>query len=109
MNDETDPILRTLFDASRPPLPAEPFVSATLARVVAWRRRASFVRGLLHAAAVVAVIWASPLLIEASVRLSALLDALFALAGEWLGTPIGMLIGLAGCIAAVALKRRRIV
>lgn len=107
--NEMDPTLRALFDADRAPLPAEPFVSATLARVAAWRRRATLVRGVLQATAVLAVIWASPFLIEASIKISALLDALFTRASEWLGTPAGMLVAFVGCIAVVALNRRRIV
>jgi hypothetical protein len=108
MHEEIDPALQALFDDSHARMREEPFVSATMARVAASHARAAIVKGLLQALALLAVVWFSPLLIEASVRLSALLDDLFAAASQWLATPAGMLVALLCAVVALVLKRRLI-
>jgi hypothetical protein len=112
MNDplpDLDPALAALFRGEHAHLPAEPFVGATLRRVAAERERSATLRRMLQSVALIAVLAASPWLIEASTLLSAALDKGFALVSGWLGTPAGMAIaGVAAVILALRYRRRRV-
>jgi hypothetical protein len=110
MNDsgpDFDIELAAQFRSEHTHLRAEPFVSTTLHRVAAERMRTTVVKYALQAAALLAVAWASPWLIEASTLLSNELDGLFAKASALLGTPIGMLAAALGVTVSAALFRAR--
>lgn len=103
-NPEFDPRLGELFRREHTHVPAEPFTSATLRRVAAERKRVALRTRLAQAAAVVALIVLSPLLIDASIWVSARLDELFASASAWLASPLGL--AAAGLCALVALAAK---
>ena len=113
MNDplpDLDPALAARFRGEHAHLPAEPFVGATLRRVAVERARSATLRRVLQAVALVAVLAASPWLIEASTLLSAALDKGFAQVSGWLATPAGMAIAgvVAAAIFALRYRRRRV-
>lgn len=104
---QLDPALLRIFSEQHRDLAPEPFVAATRRRVRLERRRLQFVRRGLLAFAFVVLIGVSPWLIAASIRLSELLDAGFALVSGWLGTPPGMVVALVvGGIVVVRYRRR---
>lgn len=110
MNDSSSEIDATLLERFRREhthVPAEPFVSATLRRVEAERARATAFRYALQAAVSIAVILASPWLINASALMSEELEGLFAKASALLGTPLGMLAAALGVTISAALLRPR--
>jgi hypothetical protein len=107
-NDEFDARLEQLFAHEHTHLAAEPFASATLRALVAERKRASRLRRVLQAAGVIALVAASPLLLEGSVWLSARLDELFASAGSLLASPFGFAGVALGALLALATKWARI-
>lgn len=111
MNDslpEIDPALETRFRNEHTHIRDEPFVSATLRRVAAERARSAVTRRVLQAGVLIAVIVASPWLIEGSALLSSVLDRGFARASQWLSTPAGMALGAIAGIALVVLHRTRV-
>jgi hypothetical protein len=71
-------------------------------------RRAALRTRLAQAAAVIALIVVSPLLIDASVWISSRLDELFASASTWLGSPLGLAAVALGALVAFATKWARI-
>lgn len=105
-NDEFDPKLEALFRREHTHLPSEPFASATLGMLAAERRRAALLTRLARAAAVIALIVLSPLLIDSSIWVSSRLDELFASASAWLASPLGLAVGVA--LGALAAKWARI-
>lgn len=107
--DETlDPALVHIFSEQHRDLAPEPFVAAVSLGVQHQRRRRQLVKSALLTFAVVIVIAASPWLIAASAYLSDLLDTAFALASDWLGTPLGAIVALVvGGAAAFGYHRRR--
>ncbi len=105
--NEFDPALEALFRSEHTHIADEPFVGATLKRVAAERARSAVLRRALQAAALIAVIVASPWLIDGSVLLSDLLDQGFARASAWLATPAGMAIGVIVGVALAVLYRTR--
>jgi hypothetical protein len=111
MNDENhdfDPRLEDLFRREHTHLPPEPFCSAALRAIAAGRKRAARRTLLLQAAALVALISLSPLLIDGSMWVAMRLDELFALVSAWLASPLG-LAGAALCaLVAVATKWARV-
>jgi hypothetical protein len=107
-DDRFDPRLETLFRQEHQSIPIEPFVGATLKRIAAERARVHRVRRLIEAAALIAVIVASPWLIEASVLISAMLDEAFALVSAWLETPSGTTIAIFVGALLAALFRLRV-
>lgn len=111
MNDENpdfDPRLAELFAREHAHLPAEPFASAALRAVAAERKRAAFTTRFLQAAALIAFVALSPLLIAASTWVSARLDELFAAASAWIASPLGLAAIGIFALVAVATKRARI-
>jgi hypothetical protein len=107
-DDEFDPKLEALFRREHTHLPAEPFAGATVRMLAAERRRAALHTRLAQAAAVVALIVLSPLLIDASVWISSRLDELFASASAWLASPLGLVAVGLGALVALATKWARI-
>ncbi len=105
---EFDPRLRELFSREHTHLPAEPFSSAALRAIAADRRRAALRTRSLQAAAVIALIALSPMLINVSAWVAMRLDPLFALVSAWLTSPL-VLAGAALCaLAALATKWARV-
>ena len=107
-DDEFDPRLAELFRREHGHLAAEPFATATLRAIAADRKRSAIRNRLLQGAAVLAVIFLSPRLIDASVWISSRLDELFASASAWLATPLGLGAAALLVVAALATKRARI-
>jgi len=107
-DDEFDPRLAELFRREHEHLAAEPFATATLRAIAADRKRIAIRNRLLQAAAVIALIFLSPRLIDASVWISSRLDELFASASAWLATPLGLGAAALLVVAALATKRARI-
>jgi hypothetical protein len=107
-DDEFDPKLEALFRREHTHLPAEPFAGATLRMLAAERRRAALRARFVQAAAVIALIALSPLLIRASVWISSRLDELFAAASSWLASPLGLAAVALGALGALAAKWARI-
>ncbi len=89
---EFDSKLAARFRYTHARIPDDPFVAATLKRVAADRARSTATRRALQVAALVAVIAASPWLIQGSALLSDMLDQVFALASAWLVRPLGITI-----------------
>jgi hypothetical protein len=111
MNDENhefDPRLQELFRREHTHLPAEPFSSAALRAITAERTRAAFRSRSLQAAAVVALLVLSPVLVAVSARVARWLDPLLELVSAWLTSP-PVLAGAALCaLAALATKWARV-
>jgi hypothetical protein len=109
MNDplaELDPALAARFRNEHTHVADEPFVAATLQRVAAERARAAITRRVLQAAALIAVIAASPWLIPGSVLVSNVLDQGFARASAWLATPAGIALGVVVAALIVVYRAR---
>ncbi len=107
-NPEFDPRLQELFSREHTHLPAEPFSSAALQAIAADRKRAALRTRSLQAAAVLALIALSPVLINVSTWVAMRLDPLFALVSAWLTSP-PVLAGAALCVlAAIATKWARV-
>lgn len=107
-DDEFDSRLEALFRREHAHLPAEPFSTATLRAIAADRKRIALRNRLLQAAAVLALIFLSPRLIDASVWISSRLDELFASASTWLASPVGLAGAAVVALVAVATKWARI-
>jgi|SRR5688572_14025421 hypothetical protein len=111
MNDESqafDPRLQELFRREHTHLPAEPFSSTALRALTAERKRVAFRTRLLQAAAAIALIVLSPMLITVSTWIATRLDPLFTLVSAWLESPL-VLAGAALCaLAALATKWARV-
>lgn len=107
-DDEFDPRLTELFRREHGHLPAEPFATATLRAIAADRKRIAIRNRLLQAAAVIALIFLSPRLIDASVWISSRLDELFASASTWLASPLALAGAALAALVAVATKWARI-
>ena len=98
---EFDPKLAARFRDTHAHIPEDPFVGATLKRIAADHARSTATRRVLQVAALVAVIAASPWLIQGSALLSGVLDQAFALASGWLARPAGITIAaLVGVVIA---------
>lgn len=111
MNDENpdfDPRLAEAFASEHTHLPAEPFATATLRAIAAERKRVAVTTRLLQAAALVALIALSPLLIAGSSWVSARLDELFASVSGWLASPLGLAAAVFCLLAALGTKWARI-
>jgi len=105
MNDsqpEFDPTLAARFRGEHAQVPDEPFVRSTLQRVAAARSRSTAVRRVMQAAALVAVIAASPWLIRGSVLLSDAMEQSFVWASTWFARPAGVAIVAIAAIAGIA-------
>ena len=99
-----DPQLEALFQREHTHLAAQPFLTSTLQRVAAERRRAVLVRRALQVAGLVAVIGAAPWLIDASVWISGTLDVLFV----WVSTSLlGKALLASGLMAAAVVAALR--
>lgn len=107
-NDDFDPRLAEVFAREHTHLPAEPFATATLRAIAAERKRAAVTARMLQAAALVALIALSPLLIAGSSWLSARLDELFATVSGWLASPLGLAAIVVSVLAALGTKWARI-
>lgn len=101
-HDEFDPNLEALFRREHTHLPAEPFATATLRAIAAARRRAVLGKRALQAAGVAVLILLSPRLIDASIWISARLDALLATVSAWLSSPLGLAAALLCALGAAA-------
>jgi hypothetical protein len=107
-DDELDARLAELFRREHTHVPSEPFATATLRAIAVDRKRIALKNRLLQVAGVIVLILMSPRLIEASVRISARLDELFASASAWLASPLA-LAGIAlAALVALATKWARI-
>jgi len=104
-NDEFDVLLKERFERERgrESVSSEHFVSATMLKIRAERRRATVVRNVLPATVLVALILASPWLIAGATHLNAVLDTI--LSGT-AGYPIAWVLG-ALALAAVLMSRLR--
>jgi hypothetical protein len=107
-DDEFDPRLTELFRREHTHLPAEPFATATFRAIAADRKRVALRNRLLQAAAVIALMFLSPRLIDTSIWISSRLDELFASASTWLATPLGFGAAALAVVAALATKWARI-
>ncbi len=107
MPDALDRDLQALFQDHTRDLHDDPFVGATLARIESQRSRRALGKLLLQAVGLIGLGLVSPLLIEGSAWLSSGLEALFALAGRLLRTPLGAFIALLGLIPFVVVHRKR--
>ena len=101
--ETNDPGLEALFRRTHAGRPDESFVAATMRRVAVEKSRRRLGRRLVEAAVLIGIVAASPWLIDASVRLSALLDTGLTLASDWLATPAGMAAGVTIVAAVLAL------
>ena len=106
--DEFDPRLEELFRREHSHLPTEPFASATLRRITAERKRTLLQTRLLQAAALIALIALSPLLLAASGWLSARLDELFASVSALLASPLGLAAAIVAVLVAIGTKWARV-
>ena len=106
--EDFDPLLEGLFSREHTHLPAEPFASKTLEAIAAERRRAVLAKRLRLAAASLALIVLSPLLIDGSAWLSTRLDEFFALTSSWLATPYGMAAGVVVALVVIVARRARV-
>ena len=105
--DEWDPGLEALFAKEHGQIAEEPFVSRAVKRAAADHKLTRRIRRLTALAALIAVVGASPWLIEVSVIVSTALDTSFATVSNWLSTPIGASAGLViGALAAAAFRSR---
>jgi len=102
--ESNDPGLEALFRRTHAGQPDETFVAATMRRVAVEKARRRLGRRLVEAAGLIGIVAASPWLIDASVRLSALLDAGLTLASDWLRTPTGMACGVAFVAALLVIR-----
>lgn len=108
MQDELDQSLQTLFEEHAQNLPEEPFVGRTLKLVKRQRFRQLLKESLPWALGVLCCALLSPFLIRGSILLSGGLDRLFTATGNYLATPLGMLIaGL--CTLTILLFNRKLV
>ena len=103
---EFDPKLAARFRDTHAHIADDPFVGATLKRVAADRARSTVTRRALQIAALVAVIAASPWLIQGSALLSDVLEQVFALASAWLAQPAG--ITIAAVVGVVVAWKARV-
>jgi hypothetical protein len=99
-----DPGLEALFRRTHAGRSDEAFVAATMRRVEAAKRQRRLGRRLAEAGVLIIVVAASPWLIDASVKLSSLLDAGFTIVAGWLATPAGMALAVAIVAAAAAFR-----
>jgi hypothetical protein len=106
--DDLDTLLRQHFADARPPLAAQRFVEQTLERIAVARRRAAWMRRMVQAVALAALILISPWLMRGSTLLSENLDVWLGVGTQWLSTPAGAGIVLACAgLGAVGARIRR--
>jgi ferric-dicitrate binding protein FerR (iron transport regulator) len=106
-SNEHDAKLEALFAREHTHLSAEPFLSNTLALIAAERRRAVVTRRVLQALGILLFIVATPWLIEASVWMSRVMEAVFVRVSAWLANPVAMAIAALVVVAVVVVARRR--
>lgn len=110
MND-VDPVhddfLAAQFRRAHPTVAPEPFVRAVRARVAAAGSRARARRLALRGVGVVALVFASPWLIEGSRRLSQPFEEGLATVATWLLSPVGAATAVGIALVAVAAMRLR--
>lgn len=80
--DDLDALLKARFDSEHRLVPEEPFVASTMQRIRAGQQQMAYARTALRIAALVAVVLASPWLIEGAARLNAVLASSLAWAGQ---------------------------
>ena len=103
-SESRDPGLEALFRRTHLELRDESVVAATMRRVAAAKARRRLGRRLIEAGVFIAIIAASPWLIEGSVKLSSAVDEGFAIVAGWLATPAGIALVVA-IVAVVAAYR----
>jgi len=103
-SESRDPGLEALFRRTHAGRSDEAFVAATMRRVEAAKLRRRLGRRLVEAGALIAVVATSPWLIDASVKLSSLLDTGLTIVSGWLATPAGMALAVAIVAAALAFR-----
>jgi uncharacterized membrane protein len=111
MNDEShdfDPRLAQLFAREHAHLPPEPFSSAALRRIAEQRKRSALKTRVLQAAAVIALVVLSPVLMNVSSWLATRLDSVLALASAWLASPLMLAATVLLALAAIVTKWARI-
>ncbi|HTC45425.1 MAG TPA: hypothetical protein VK696_10285 [Steroidobacteraceae bacterium] len=104
--DDLDPQLLAHFRQPGGSLPHDPFVAVTARRIAAARRSRQYRRQGLWAAGVAALILGSRWLIAAASLASRQLDTWFTVGVDWLLTPFGTAIVLAGLLAVVVAALR---
>jgi hypothetical protein len=107
-DERGDDGLHALFERQRAHVAEQPFVNDVARRVAFARRRHVFATRATQAAAVGALIAASPWLVSGSALLSAKLDALFSFASTVLASPFGYGAGLTLVVTLFALRGRRL-
>jgi hypothetical protein len=105
-SNEHDPKLEALFAREHTHLSAEPFLTSTLAAVAAERRRGVVTRRVLQVAGILAVLIATPWLIEASVWISRGVDVVLVRVSTWLANPVGIVIVAMAAALVLSLARR---
>jgi len=99
--DDLDTELLAHFRRDRAPRPRDPFVDITARRIDAARRRGRYLRQAGFAAALTLLVLGSRWLIAGVAYVSVKLDAWFAVGVDWLVTPLGTMIIVAGLLAAL--------
>ena len=107
-DDDTGDDLRALFAREQTHVAEQPFVNDVARRVAVARRHRTFATRAAQAAAVGALIAASPWLVSGSTLLSTKLDALFSYTASALDSPYGYGAGLVCMLAAALVFRRRL-
>ena len=104
---ELDAQLATCFHQEHGEPPMDPFVGRVARRIATARRRRRYLKLAAQVAGVAVLMLCSHWLIETSVIASAKLDSWFAVALDWLATPLGTSAALAAGVGAAAALRRR--
>jgi hypothetical protein len=107
-DDNTGDDLRALFAREQTHVAEQPFVNDIARRIAVARRRQTFATRAAQAAAVGALIAASPWLVGGSRILSSGLDKLFSSVAVSLDSPYGYGAGVISVIAAAVVFRRRL-
>jgi hypothetical protein len=104
--DDLDAELLAHFRQPSGSLPHDPFVANAVRRIAAARRSRQYARIALQTGGVAALILGSRWLIAAASLASTKLDAWFAVGFDWLLTPLGTTVILAGIIGGTVMAWR---
>jgi len=106
MPDDLDKDLQVLFGEQSQILPEEPFVGKTLRLIEKHRSRRVFMQRLILVLGFTCCALLSPFLIKGSMLLTSGLNSFFEIAGNYLATPLGMLIAGLCTLSFLVFKRR---
>ena len=103
-HDELDALLKARFDSEHQHVPEEPFIGNAMRRIRGEQRLVAGLRTGFYAAALIAVIVASPWLITGAARLNAALGSSFAWAA---GLPGVWVLGVFALVVLMVQRVRR--